>query len=169
SRCGSRRTVHTAYGYMYKEFLNCQPRNFKGTKGVVGLARWFENMESVFHISNGAIECQVKYATCTLLDGSLTWWNSHVKTVKIDAVYDMPWKELTNCKRIGHLTKDCRSPAAATNQRAPMANQNNTITFYECGKQGHYRSESSKLKKQNHGNPTGNGEVRGRVYALGGE
>ncbi|GJY48197.1 reverse transcriptase domain-containing protein [Tanacetum coccineum] len=26
----------------YKEFMSCQPFNFKGTKGVVGLIRWFE-------------------------------------------------------------------------------------------------------------------------------
>ncbi|GKB29336.1 reverse transcriptase domain-containing protein, partial [Tanacetum coccineum] len=38
--------------------------------------------------------CQVKYATCTLLDSALTWWNSHVKTVEIDAAYAMNWKKL---------------------------------------------------------------------------
>ncbi|GKF36651.1 hypothetical protein Tco_0113409, partial [Tanacetum coccineum] len=26
----------------YKEFMSCQPFNFKGTEGVVGLIRWFE-------------------------------------------------------------------------------------------------------------------------------
>nr|GEW15229.1 putative reverse transcriptase domain-containing protein [Tanacetum cinerariifolium] len=38
--------------YTYKEFLNYQLFNFKGNKGAVGLARWFEKMKSVFHISN---------------------------------------------------------------------------------------------------------------------
>ncbi|GJX95040.1 putative reverse transcriptase domain-containing protein [Tanacetum coccineum] len=51
-------------------------------------------MESVFHICNCEENCQVKYATCTLLDSALTWWNSHVKTVGIDAAYVMTWKEL---------------------------------------------------------------------------
>ncbi|GJW34742.1 putative reverse transcriptase domain-containing protein [Tanacetum coccineum] len=64
------------------------------TKGAIGLARWFEKMESVFHINNRAIECQVKYATCTKLDGALTWWNSYVNTVGIYAAYDMSWKDL---------------------------------------------------------------------------
>ncbi|GJT97730.1 hypothetical protein Tco_1093248 [Tanacetum coccineum] len=32
----------------YKEFMSCQPTNFKGTKGDVGLIRWFERTESVF-------------------------------------------------------------------------------------------------------------------------
>nr|GFC39163.1 reverse transcriptase domain-containing protein [Tanacetum cinerariifolium] len=75
-------------------FLNSQPRNFKGIEGVVGLARWFEKMESVFHISNCVTNCQVKYATCTLLDSALTWWNFHVKTVGIENAYEMSWKEL---------------------------------------------------------------------------
>ncbi|GJU69807.1 reverse transcriptase domain-containing protein, partial [Tanacetum coccineum] len=83
-----------ARGCTYKEFLNCQPLNIKGTEGVVGLALWFEKMESIFHISNCVVECQVKYATCTLLNGSLTWWNSHVRTVRHDATYDMSWKDL---------------------------------------------------------------------------
>nr|GEX21202.1 hypothetical protein [Tanacetum cinerariifolium] len=36
----------------------------------------------------------VKYASCTLLDGALTWWNSYVKTVGIDAAYEISWKDL---------------------------------------------------------------------------
>ncbi|GJY46718.1 hypothetical protein Tco_0435781 [Tanacetum coccineum] len=81
--------VHTTHGCTYKEFLNYQLYNFKGTKGAVGLTRWFEKMESVFHISNCATNFQVKYATCTMLDSVLTWWNSHVKTVGIDNAYDI--------------------------------------------------------------------------------
>ncbi|GJT43133.1 hypothetical protein Tco_0951848 [Tanacetum coccineum] len=38
SGSGSRRTLHIARGCTYKDFLNCQPLNFKGTEGVVGLA-----------------------------------------------------------------------------------------------------------------------------------
>ncbi|GJZ11869.1 putative reverse transcriptase domain-containing protein [Tanacetum coccineum] len=37
---------------------------------------------------------QVKFTTCTLLDGALTWWNSHVQTIGIDEAYEMPWKDL---------------------------------------------------------------------------
>ncbi|GJX93036.1 hypothetical protein Tco_0347622 [Tanacetum coccineum] len=34
----------------YKEFMSCQPINFKGTEGAVGLIRWFERTESVFSL-----------------------------------------------------------------------------------------------------------------------
>ncbi|GJR36458.1 putative reverse transcriptase domain-containing protein [Tanacetum coccineum] len=72
----------------------CQPLNFNGTKGVVGLTRWFEKMETVFHISNCLEKYQVKYVTCTLLNSALTWWNSHKRTIEIEAAYAMSWAEL---------------------------------------------------------------------------
>ncbi|GJR44682.1 reverse transcriptase domain-containing protein [Tanacetum coccineum] len=260
--------------------------------GVVGLTQWFERMETVFHISNYAVENQVKFATCTLLGAALIRWNSHVKTVGHDAAYGMPWKtlikmmtvkycqrseikkleikiwnlkvkatdvvgytqrfqELTlmcgrmfpeesdevekyvgglpdmiqgnvmsarpktmqeaielandlmdqknvgykayglwtgerkeyagtlplcnkckfhhngpctakcaNCKKVGHLTRDCWNPTATSNQR--------TITCYECGNQGHYKSDCPELKNRNHGNQAEGTEARGMVYALGG-
>ncbi|GJR32138.1 hypothetical protein Tco_1108370 [Tanacetum coccineum] len=68
--------------------------NKTSRNGVVGLTQWFEKMESVFHISNCNVACQIKFATCTLLGSALTWWNSHVKTVGRDDVYGMPWKIL---------------------------------------------------------------------------
>nr|GFB21576.1 hypothetical protein [Tanacetum cinerariifolium] len=52
-----------------------------GIEGVASLSQWCERMESVFHISNCAVENQVKFATCTLHSVALTWWNTHVQTV----------------------------------------------------------------------------------------
>ncbi|GKB10887.1 putative reverse transcriptase domain-containing protein [Tanacetum coccineum] len=48
----------------------------------------------LFHISNCAVENQVKFATCTFLGNALTWWNSHMKTVTQDVAYAMDWKTL---------------------------------------------------------------------------
>nr|GEZ63788.1 reverse transcriptase domain-containing protein [Tanacetum cinerariifolium] len=59
----------------------------KSTEGVASLSQWCERMEYVFHISNCAVENQVKFATCTLHSVALTWWNTHVKTVGHDAAY----------------------------------------------------------------------------------
>ncbi|GJX57963.1 reverse transcriptase domain-containing protein, partial [Tanacetum coccineum] len=53
-----------------------------------------------------------------------------------------------------------KSPAATNNQR--------TLTCYECGNQGHYKSDCPELKNRNHGNQDGGTKVRGMVYALGG-
>ncbi|GJY21081.1 putative reverse transcriptase domain-containing protein [Tanacetum coccineum] len=65
-----------------------------GTEGVVGFIRWFEKMETVFHISNCLEKSQVKYATGTLLDSALTWWNSHKRTIGTEAAFAMSWREL---------------------------------------------------------------------------
>ncbi|GJV17215.1 putative reverse transcriptase domain-containing protein [Tanacetum coccineum] len=91
---GITRPVRPAREYTYIDFLKWQPLNFKGTGGFVGLTQWFERIESVFHISNCAVENQVKFATCTLHGIALTWWNTHVKKVGHDAAYGMPWKTL---------------------------------------------------------------------------
>ncbi|GKB68691.1 putative reverse transcriptase domain-containing protein, partial [Tanacetum coccineum] len=78
----------------YQDFLKCQPLNFNGTEGVVRLTRWFEKMETVFHISNYPEKYQVKYASCTLLNSALTWWNSHKRTIRIEVAYAMSWAKL---------------------------------------------------------------------------
>ncbi|GJY33529.1 putative reverse transcriptase domain-containing protein [Tanacetum coccineum] len=94
SGTGVRRPVQVARECTYPDFLKCQPLNFKGTEGVVGLTQWFEKMESVYSISNCTVACQVKFATCTLQGNALTWWNSHVKTTTPEAAHAMPWRTL---------------------------------------------------------------------------
>ncbi|GJS08474.1 reverse transcriptase domain-containing protein [Tanacetum coccineum] len=320
SGTGARRTERVARECTYQDFMKCQPLYFKGTEGVVELTQWFERMETVFHISNCSMENQIKFSTCTLLAGALTWWNSHVRIVGHDVAYAMTWIDLrkkmtdkycprneikkleaelwnlkvkgtdvtgynqrfqelallcvrmfpeesdkveryvgglpdmihgsvvaskpktmqeatematelmdkkistfaerqaenkrkldnnhqaqqqlpkrqnvvqayaagtgerkeyagtlplcnkckfhhngpctvkcANCKRVGHLTRDCWSSAATNNQR--------TLTCYECGNQGHYKSDCPKLKNRNHGNQAEGTGTHGMVLALGG-
>ncbi|GJY30136.1 putative reverse transcriptase domain-containing protein [Tanacetum coccineum] len=273
----------------YQDFLKCQPLSFNGTEGVVGLTRWFEKMETVFHISNCLEKYQVKYATCTLLNSALTWWNSHKRTIRIEAAYAMSWAKLMklmteelvllctrmvpseedkverfvgglpdniqgnviaaeptklqdairiannlmdqklkgyarsaenkrrlennsrdnrgqqpvfkrqniggknvaraytagnnerkgyvgplpyynkcrlhheglctircrNCKKVGHLTRDCRAAVAPNTQSAAVGNQPGVIC-YECGRPGHFRKDCHKLRNQFRGNQTRN-------------
>ncbi|GJY36412.1 hypothetical protein Tco_0421790 [Tanacetum coccineum] len=63
------------------------------TEGMVGLTWWIEKMESVFNISGCAIENQAKFATYTLLDAALTWWNGQIRTLGPEA-YAMTWEGL---------------------------------------------------------------------------
>ncbi|GJY18547.1 putative reverse transcriptase domain-containing protein [Tanacetum coccineum] len=75
------------------------------------------------------------------------------------------------CKKVGHLTRDCKATDSTTsNQRGHVVNQR-VLTCFECGTQGHYRSDCSKMKDQNCGNKTRNksgiGEARGKAYVLG--
>ncbi|GKC24906.1 putative reverse transcriptase domain-containing protein [Tanacetum coccineum] len=66
---------------------------------MVMLSKWFEKIESVFHISKCVVENQVKFATCTFLKNALTWWNSHMKTVTQDIAYAIEWKTLKKMMR----------------------------------------------------------------------
>ncbi|GKC78370.1 hypothetical protein Tco_1129144 [Tanacetum coccineum] len=62
----------------YKEFISCQPFYFNGTEGAVGLIRWFERTESV------------TFATGTLTDDALSWWNAYAQPMRIeDELYNL--------------------------------------------------------------------------------
>ncbi|GJW16852.1 putative reverse transcriptase domain-containing protein [Tanacetum coccineum] len=94
----------------------------------------------------------------------------------------------TNCKKLGHLAKDCRSrPATANNNNNNRNNNNNNnrnnnnnnnrnnnnpraqgantnaIVCFECGAPGHFRKDCPQWKNKNQGN--GNGVAR--AYAVG--
>ncbi|GJX37092.1 putative reverse transcriptase domain-containing protein [Tanacetum coccineum] len=72
-----------------------------------------------------------------------------------------------NCKRIGHLARDCRSVVTVPTQGTPGPNQG-VITCFECGAQGHYRKDCPKVKNQNRGNKARVPDARGKAYVLGG-
>nr|GFA34336.1 hypothetical protein [Tanacetum cinerariifolium] len=136
----------------YQDFVKCQPLNFKGTEGVVGMTR------------------------C-----ALTWWNSHKRTIGTDVAYAMTWKELMelmterqnvaraytvgnnknkcyagilplydkcklhhhgpcpvrygNCKKVDHQTRDCWAST--------------TMTCYGYGGKVHTKRYYPKLGNQN--------------------
>ncbi|GKB75461.1 putative reverse transcriptase domain-containing protein [Tanacetum coccineum] len=123
-------------------------------------------MESVFHISNYAVENQVKFATCTFLGNALTWWNSHMKAVTQDVAYDMDWKTLKKmmtdkyCPR-GEIKKLEIELWNLKVKGTDVASY--TLRFQElalmCGKMFH--EESEEVKKYNKRQNTG------RAYTAG--
>ncbi|GJV12920.1 putative reverse transcriptase domain-containing protein [Tanacetum coccineum] len=94
----------------------------------------------------------------------------------------------TNCKKLGHLAKDCRSrPATANNNNNNRNNNNNNnrnnnnnnnrnnnnpraqgantnaIVCFECGAPGHFKKDCPQWKNKNQGN----GNAVARAYAVG--
>ncbi|GJR00325.1 putative reverse transcriptase domain-containing protein [Tanacetum coccineum] len=78
----------------YKEFISCQPFYFNGTEGAVGLIRWFERTESVFSRSKCAKENKVTFATGTLTDDALSWWNAYAQPMGVHQANQITWTEL---------------------------------------------------------------------------
>ncbi|GJS78018.1 putative reverse transcriptase domain-containing protein [Tanacetum coccineum] len=74
-------------------YISCQPFNFKGTKGAVGLIRWFERTKLVFFRSNCTEDCKVKLATGTLPEEALSWRNSFAQTIGIEEAYKITWSK----------------------------------------------------------------------------
>ncbi|GJT91363.1 putative reverse transcriptase domain-containing protein [Tanacetum coccineum] len=69
-------------------------------------------------------------------------------------------------------TSDCKVTNSTTStQKGQVVNQR-VVTYFECGRKGHYRSNFPKLKDQNRRNKAGNkngvGKARGKAYVLGG-
>ncbi|GJZ03539.1 putative reverse transcriptase domain-containing protein [Tanacetum coccineum] len=90
----------------------------------------------------------------------------------------------TNCKKHGHLTKDCRSrPATANNNNNNNRNSNNNnnhnnsnnnnpraqgantnaIVCFECGAPGHFKKDCPQWKNKNQGN----GNAVAKAYEVG--
>ncbi|GJW29995.1 reverse transcriptase domain-containing protein [Tanacetum coccineum] len=88
------REIPVAKRENYKEFINCQPFYFNGTEGAVDLIRWFERTESVFSRSRCAKENKVTFATGTLTDDALSWWNAHAQPMGIEQANQITWTEL---------------------------------------------------------------------------
>ncbi|GJR19632.1 reverse transcriptase domain-containing protein [Tanacetum coccineum] len=246
-----RRRMPVTHKCTYTDFLKCQPLNFKGTEGVVGLTQWTVSHEVAYGMTWKALKNMMTDKYCPrgeINKLEIELWNLKVKKY-VDGLPDMiqgsvmaskpktmqdaieiandlmdqkiytfaerqaehkrkldddnqaqhqpPKKQnvaraysagssekkeyvgtlslcnkckfhhngpctvkCANCKRIGHLTRDCRSPVATNNPR--------TLTCYECGNQRHYRSDCLELKNRSHGNQGEGTKVRGMVYALGG-
>nr|GFA81481.1 reverse transcriptase domain-containing protein [Tanacetum cinerariifolium] len=78
----------------YKEFISCQPFCFNGTEGAIGFIRWFERTESVFSRSKCVEEDIVTFATSTLTNDALSWWNAYAQLIGIEQANKITWIEL---------------------------------------------------------------------------
>nr|GEX14589.1 hypothetical protein [Tanacetum cinerariifolium] len=107
-------------------------------------------------------ENQVKFATCTLLDAALTWWNGQIRTLGPEA-YAMTWevlkKKMTDkyCPQ-GELKKLEIELWNLDGKETPKGNG-----CFECVASGHFKRDCPKLKNKNRGNRN----AQGWVYAVG--
>ncbi|GKE52756.1 putative reverse transcriptase domain-containing protein, partial [Tanacetum coccineum] len=199
-------TIMTSYEANRDNDNGSQNETSKGTKGAVGLARWFEKIEYVFYINNFTTNCQVnhtqRFQKLALLfprrvldeekkiegyiwghpdsiQGNSKQGNNCVqqtppKRQNVARAYTAKPREKNmyagtlpfcnkyklhrtgsctvkcgNYKRVGHMTRDCRTHVPGTTQGAPVVNQKVAVTCYECGKQGYYRRRGEANQEPN--------------------
>ncbi|GJV15489.1 putative reverse transcriptase domain-containing protein [Tanacetum coccineum] len=149
-----RRNVQTARPCFYADFMKCQPLNFKGTEGVVGLTRWIEKIESVFNISGCAIENHVKFANYTLLGVALTWWNSQIRTLGPEP-YSMTWevlkKKMTDKYCPQELTQICTKFIANETEKVDKYISGLPDNIYGNVKSARPKTLDETIELNNHG------------------
>nr|GEW54284.1 reverse transcriptase domain-containing protein [Tanacetum cinerariifolium] len=149
SRSDERRRMPVAHECTYINFFKCQPLNFKGTEGVVGLTRCgLPDMiqGSVMASKPKKMQDAIKFAAELMDQKIVLWLNCAPKC--------------TNYKRTGHLV------TTVINQ-----GMNDLIMSFridgDFGILGHFKSNFLKLKNKNQINQAGNGNAVVRAYAVG--
>nr|GEZ71740.1 hypothetical protein [Tanacetum cinerariifolium] len=145
-----------------EKYIGGLPANIQGNVIAAELTR----LHDAIHIANNLMDQKFKgYAENKRRKayvGTLHYYN------KFSMHHEGPCTvKCGNCKRVGHMTRDCKVAVVATALRSSIRNLT-SVTCYECGRQGHYRSECPKLRKQNSGNKKGNNEAKAISYAIGG-
>nr|GEX26908.1 hypothetical protein [Tanacetum cinerariifolium] len=236
----------------FQEFLKCKPHILSGTKGVVGLTRWFEKIETrtigvdaayamkwaeliklmteVYCLRNEIQKMETELWNLTMKGNDLTAYTQRSaenkrrmeSNLKDNRGQQPPFKRQNisrqnvarayttgnnekrwytgphpfcnkcrylhvgpctvrygNCKKVGHLIRDCTATVAPNTQRAPVGNQQG-IVCYECERPRNFRMDFPKLRNQNRGNQTrniienktgnqiGDNEATAKAYAIGG-
>nr|GEV54380.1 putative reverse transcriptase domain-containing protein [Tanacetum cinerariifolium] len=164
---------HVARECTYQDFMKCQPLNFKGKEGVVGLIRWCEKMETVFQISNCPERYPVKECDCC---------ETHKTTRCCSNCHNLMDKKLK-----GYAVKNAKNKRRFdTNhrdnygQKPPFKRQNtggqNVARAYTAGNNkkkdygGHCLTAIglSQSQEQNRGNKERAPDARGKAYVLRG-
>nr|GEU62691.1 putative reverse transcriptase domain-containing protein [Tanacetum cinerariifolium] len=169
---------HVALECTYQDFMKCQPLNFKGTEGVVGLIRWTNGTDAAYALLWRELMKLMTKVYCPINEiqkMETELWNLSVKHNDM-ATYTQRCKlhhkgqctvRCYMCRRIGHLTRDHRSVITVTTQGTPRPNQK-VVTCFECGVQGHYWKNYPKVKNRNRRNKARVPDARGKAYVLGG-
>ncbi|GKC38500.1 reverse transcriptase domain-containing protein [Tanacetum coccineum] len=80
-------------GCSYKTFQSCNPKEYDGKGGAIALTRWIEKMENVIDNSGCAENQKVRYATSSLINKALTWWNTQCQARGRVAAMALSWDD----------------------------------------------------------------------------
>nr|GEX57944.1 putative reverse transcriptase domain-containing protein [Tanacetum cinerariifolium] len=118
-------------------------------------------MAETLRVIGGAVENQVKFSTCTLLDAALTWWDSQIRSLGPDA-YSMTWEVLKK-KITDKYCPQSKIKKLEIELWNLKVKENNVLVYTECFQEltlictKFVAGETEKINKNNGENPKGNG------------
>lgn len=77
----------------FKTFRSSGATEFSGQTDPILAMQWVENTEKVFRVVYVREEDKVRYATATLTDRALTWWNATYRSTDPNTRDKMTWEE----------------------------------------------------------------------------
>ncbi|GKE04425.1 reverse transcriptase domain-containing protein, partial [Tanacetum coccineum] len=142
--------------------------------GVRRTERVVREMETVFRISNCSVDNQIKFSTCTLLAGALTWWNSHVRIVGQDVAM-FPEESVKVERYVGGLPDMIQQSVVASKPKTmqeatEMASKlmdMKIITIVERQAENKRKFENTSRNNQNQQRQENKRQNTGRVYTTG--
>ncbi|GKD88627.1 hypothetical protein Tco_1364134 [Tanacetum coccineum] len=72
---------------------NTEERETPVQKELLDLSPGFSELNQYFFRSNYTKDCKVKFATGTLTEEALSWWNSCAQPIGIEEAYKITWVE----------------------------------------------------------------------------
>ncbi|GJZ69698.1 reverse transcriptase domain-containing protein [Tanacetum coccineum] len=167
-----RRRMPVARECTYSDFLKCQPLNFKGTEGVVGLTQWFERMELV---KGTDVESYTqRFQELALLCGRMFLEESDkvekyvgglpnmiqgsMMASKPKKMQDQPF-ERYNVEGKNRWAWREENRIQRSKPLCPNAQYHHVWAV--VGFKGHYKKDCPKLRNKNQRNQAGNGNVVG--------
>ncbi|GJY56562.1 putative reverse transcriptase domain-containing protein [Tanacetum coccineum] len=86
-------------GCTYKEFLDCNPKEYDGKGGAIVYTRWIEKMELVQDMSGCRDSQKVKYTASSFVCKALMWWNSQIHTRGREVAVGVSWEDFKTLTR----------------------------------------------------------------------
>ncbi|GKD41561.1 putative reverse transcriptase domain-containing protein, partial [Tanacetum coccineum] len=190
SGTGGRRTECVVRECTYQDFMKCKPLYFKGTEGVDDLRK---KMTDKYCLRNKMKKLKAELWNLKVKGTDVIGYNQRFQELALLCVRMFPEESDKIERYVGGLPDMIHGNIVASKPKTMQeavematelmdwsaGNANNTnnqrgtgsgqkSTCFECGVQGHFKRECTKLKNnKNRGNQVGNDRAPAKVYTVG--
>nr|GEX05906.1 reverse transcriptase domain-containing protein [Tanacetum cinerariifolium] len=136
----------------YKEFMSCQPFNFKGSEGTIGLIHWFERTKSMFSRSNWTKDYKVKFATEIFIRGLPISIEGNATTSKpqtLEEAINISQRLMDQVLKHNHVQETNDHKQKFDDRRNTTTNNNYPN---DCDNKNHYHNHNNNNYQNNYDN-----------------